>query len=78
MDGQRGATGLDRGCLFSQLLRATGKVGKGRLGVGTGVAGMRGSFLGRGSGAEMTEPHDEHAHGTPCGLAPGTCDVGRS
>jgi hypothetical protein len=60
------------------LLRATGEVGKGRLGVGTGVAGMRGSFLGRGSGAETTEPHDERAHGTPCGLAPGTCDVGGS
>ena len=45
------------------LLRAMGEVGKGRLKVGTGVAGMRGSFLGRGSGAETTEPHDERAHG---------------
>jgi hypothetical protein len=71
--------GLDRGHLFSQLLCATGEVGKGRVGLGTGVVGMRGGFfLGRGPGAEPIGPHDECAHGTPCGLAPGTCVVGRS
>jgi hypothetical protein len=51
------------------LLRATGEVGKGRLGVGTGVAGMRGSFLGRGSGAKTIHVHPDRADWATRGTA---------